>query len=354
MSIPFDMDMLVFFWANLKVILGTKRRLRQSTRRIPITFNFVEIPAEKLTQAQKDYVKPIDNQLAALNYFPLSTFRITNFNFATNLLRRYSNPADPASCALTVVEVKVKVGQTEGVKNSWNVQFVSKFPDGRQLITRNMSQKSLFDQPPWRITQDCPNVTNLAELKRKHDARARESSIPVSPPQDIAKVFEELQAEHERYSSFLVERGFYKIAPEGGAYAISEKIHTRALRNHYLPFGRRLSFSKLLFSALVGSVLPLFGILKLSPMLGGLHTSSPFLELGAAQWAIIACYVAAGIVIGYVCEGQKFTWIYLITYLPAHLVAGWTFVIYPYSLLAHLANYYAGQARRRQNLILQT
>src|SRR5215472_2141632 len=354
MSVPFDLDMLVFFWVNLKVIFGTKQRLRQSTRRIPLKFDFVEIPAEKLTQAQKDYLKPIDDQLAALNYFPLATFRVRNYNTGSNLLRRYSNPADPVSCALTVVEVKVKVGEVEGVRNSWNVEFVSRYPDDQRLVTRNSSLKSLFDQPPWRTTQHYPNVTDLAELKRKHDARAREMGIPVPPPLETSKVFEELQAEHERYSSFLVERGIYKIAPEGNAYAVSEKVHLRALRNHYLPFGRRLSYSKLLFSALVGAVFPLFGILKLSPMLAGLHTGLPFLELSAARWAIIASYVAAGIVIGYVCEGQKLTWIYIVTYIPAHLVAGWTFGILPYSALAHLVNYYVGQLRRKHNLILQT
>jgi len=351
MAIPFDIDLPVFLWINLKTILGTKQRLRESNRRIPMKFAFEEIPVEKLTQAQKDYMKPMDDQMAALNYFPLATFRITNFNFATNLLRRYSNPADPASCALTVVEVKVKVGEVEGVKNAWSVEFVSRFPDGRRLITSSKSLQSLFDQPSWRITQNFPNVTNLSELKRKHDARARELGVPMPPPQEVSKVFEELQAEHDRYSNFLVERGIYKIAPEGGAFAVTEKVHLRALRNHYLPFGSRLSFPKLLFSALVGAVFPLFGILKLTPSFTALHTS---LELSAAHLVIAACYLAAGVVIGYVCEGQKLTWIYLITYVPAHLVAGWTFGIYPYSLIAFLANYYAGQARRRQKLILQT
>ncbi|HYL84998.1 MAG TPA: hypothetical protein VE263_12245 [Candidatus Angelobacter sp.] len=346
--------MLAFLWVNLKLILGTKQRLRESTRRIPMRFAFEEVPAEKLTQAQKDYMKPVDDQLAALNYFPLATFRITNFNFGTTLHRRYGNPTDPVSCALTIVEVKAKVGETEAVKNSWKVKFASKFPDKRILTTSSKSLKSLFDQPPWRIAQNYPNATNLSELKRKHDARARELGAPISPAQDIAKIFEELQAEHERHSNFQVERGIYRVAPEGGAYAISEKIHLRALRNHYLPFGRRLSFSKLLFSALVGAVFPLFGILKLSPMLGALHTNLQFLELAGAQLAVAACYVAAGMVIGYVCEGQKLTWIYLITYVPAHLVAGWTFGVFPYSLLAFVANHYVGQARRRQKLILQT
>jgi hypothetical protein len=354
MSIPFDTDMLVFLWVNLKTILGTKQRLRESKRRIPMKFEFEEIPTDQLTQVQKDYMKPVDDQLAALNYFPLATFRVKNFNLSSNLLRRYSNPTSPVSCALTVVEVKAKVGDLESVRNTWNVEFASRFPDGRRLVTCNSSLKSLFDQPPWRITQHYPNVTNLAELKRRHDARVQELGVPVSPPLDTAKVFEELQAEHERYSNFLIDRGIYKIAPERGAYAVSEKVHLRALRNHYLPFGRRLSLAKLVFSALVGAVFPLFGILKLSPMLSGVHKNSPLFHAGAAQFAIAACYAAAGVIIGYVCEGQKFTWIYLVTYIPAHAVAGWSFGIHPYSSLAHLVNYFVGQARRRQKLILQS
>ena len=352
MSIPLDMDMLVFLTVNLKLILGTRERADRSTRRIPMKFAFEEIPADKLTQPQRDYLKPIDEQLASLNYFPLSTFRISNFG--TNLLRRYTNPTDPVSCALTVVEVKVKVGETEGVRNSSHVEFVSRFPDGRKLLTRNMSRKSLFDEPPWRVTQSCPNVTNLAELKRKHDARAHGMGIPISASQDISKLFEELQAEHERFSNFLVQRGIYKVAPEGGAYATTEKVHFRGLINHYLPLGRRLSFSKLLFSALVGAVLPLFGILKLSPVFSGMYGSLPFFGLSAAHFAVLASYVAAGAAIGYVCEGQKLPWIFLITYVPAHVVARWSFGIFPYSTVAHLVNYYVGQARRRQNLVLQT
>lgn len=354
MAVPFDIDMLAFLWINLKTVLSTKRRLRESTRRIPMQFAFEEVPVEKLTQAQKDYMKPIDDQLASLNYFPLATFRITNFNFGTTLHRRYSNPTDSVSCALSIIEVKVKVGEVESVRNTWKIEFATRFPDGRLLITRSKSLKSLFDQPPWRITQDCPNVTSAAALKRRHDARARELGAPAPPAKDIARIFEELQAEHALYSNFQLERGIYKIAPEGDAYAISEKIHLRALRNHYLPFGRRLSFPKLLFSALVGAVFPLFAILKLGPMIEAAHTNLPLVDLGAGQFVIAACYLAAGIVIGYVCEGQNLPWIYLITYVPAHLAAGWTFGIYPYSLLAFIINYYVGQARRRQELILQT
>ena len=151
---------------------------------------------------------------------------------------------------------------------------------------------------------------------------------------------------------FNSSAGSTKSRRRGGAYALSEKIHLRALRNHYPPLGRRLSFSKPLFSALVGAFFPLFGILKLGPMLEAANASLSILELGMAQFAVARCYLAARAIIAYVCEGQNLPWIYLITYGPAHLVAGWTFGIYPYSLLAFLMNYYVGQAR--QKMILQT
>lgn len=353
MPVPLDLDWPLFLWINLKTFLNTKRRASENTRRIPMKFAFEQVPDEKLTQAQKDYMKPTDDQMAALNYFPFGTLRITNFNFGKTLYRRYSNPADPASGSLNIVEVRTKVGEVEGVRTSWSVEFITRFPDGRRLITQSKPLKSLFDQPPWRLTRNYPNIRSLAELKREHDTRTRGLGAPLPALQSTTKVFEEIQTEHERNSNFQLERGTYRIAPEGGAYTTSEKVHLRALRNHYLPFGRRLSLSKLVFSALVGALFPLIGILKLGPMLETAHTSFPMVELGLAQFAVATCYLAAGAVIGYFCEDQKLPWIYLITYAPAHLVAGWTFGIYPYSLLAFLMNYYVGQARRRQKLILQ-
>ena len=57
---------------------------------------------------------------------------------------------------------------------------------------------------------------------------------------------------------------------------------------------------------------------------------------------------------GLVCDVQKSAWIMIVTYLPAHLVAGWSFGLYPYSTIAFIASYYAAQAMRRRSLVLQT
>jgi hypothetical protein len=351
-SIPFDFDMAAFSWSTLKVILDSKTRLRKNARPIPVQFEVEIIPEQQLTPAQREYLKPIDAQLLALNYRPLFTFHTKNYG--SNLLRRYANPADPASCALTVVEVKVDVNGVKGVKNSCSIEFATRLPEGKRLSTRNMALKSLFDQPPYRTVQECPNTTNLAALKRKHDARAAQMGVPSPAPQDVPAVLAEFQSEHERYSKFQVECGNYRVAPDGSSYLLSDRVFERGIRNHFLPFGRRISVARMLFTALIGAVLPLFGILKLAPWLErgpyqGLAGILPITSL-----AIAACYLLAGIIMGLACDVQKSVWIMIVTYLPTHLVAGWTFGLYPYSTIAFLASYYAAQAMRRRSLVLQT
>ncbi len=352
MAIPFDVDIIAYAASTLKVLFGSKARLRQNTRPIPIHYEFDLLSEEQLTPAQREYLKPIDAQLASLNYFPACTYRVKNLGM--NLLRRYVNPADPASCSLTIVEVKVDVNGVKGVKNSSSVEFTTRLPGGKRFTTGNRAIPSLFDQPPYLIAQKLPNVTNLAELKRKHDAQAQSLGVPIPPPQDVQAILDEVNIEHERYSQFQLQRGIYRLAPEGGAYRVTDKVFDRGIRNHFLPFGKRISLTQALFSGLLGAVLPLFGILKLAPWAAqNAHGDERgnFLLAGAA---IALCYLVAGMIIGWVCDVQKFTWIMLVAYLPAHLIAGWSYGWFPYATLMFNACYVVAQAKRRRALILQT
>ena len=351
MPIPFDLDLPIYLWATANVLFNSKTKLRKNTRPIPVQFEMEEVPENELTAAQREYLKPFDEQLARLNYRPLCTFRAKNYG--TNLMRRYLNPADPASCALTIVEVRVKTGAITSVKNSSHVEFTTRFSGSKSLTTRNMAHKSLFDQPDYRTIQDLPNITNLAELKKRHDAQARSLGVPETPPQNSDSVLAEVQSEHDRYSKFQLGQGIYRLAPTGGAYEVTEKVFNRGIRNHFLPFGRRVSPTPLIFSALVGAVLPLVGILKIAPWM----TMQEHLQNAAfpgARLAIFLCYCLAGAIIGYFCEIQNSSWLMLVTYLPAHLVAGWTFGWLPYSTIAHLSAFYFSQARRKRKMVLQT
>jgi hypothetical protein len=352
MPIPFDLDLPIYLWSTLKVLFGSKTRLRQNTKPIPVRFEFEELSESQLTAAQLEYLKPFDLQLARLNYRPLCTFRARNYG--ANLLRRYMNSADAASCALTVVEVKASVNGVVCVRNSSYVEFATRLSNGDRFTTRNMAQKSLFDQPPYRITQDFLNVTDLAELKRRHDARAQSLGATDFPPQDFASVSEELTVEHERYAKFQLENGVYQLAPAGDAYLVTDKVFNRGIRNHFLPFSRRISLSYAIFSALIGALLPLFGILKIGPWLAVQSSSVSNGQIHVAALGILAAYCLAGAVIGRICQYQKFTWFMLIIYVPAHLVAGWTFGWFPYTTAAYVCAYLASQSRERAKLVLQS
>jgi hypothetical protein len=356
-AIPFDLDIFAYAWATLKVIFGSKERLRKNSPPLPKQVEYEEIPETQLTPAQKEYLRPIETQLAALNYRPVCTFRAKNHANTPNrrhLLRRYGNPADAASFGLTVVEVKTTVGVVQGCKNSSTAEFTTRFSDGKRLTTRNLPLKSLFDKPPYRIVQECPNVTNLAELKRKHDTRAHTMGVPVSPRQDVAEIFSELQEEYRRNAEYQIERGNYQLAPDGASYLLTDRVFHRGIRNHFLPFGRRISLVQVLFTALIGAVLPLFGILKVAPWLANNPNVHLLGNLPVPYIGIAMCYVLAGLIMGLTCDAQKFTWIMLVSYLPAHLVAGWSFGWFPYSTLAFNICYFTGQAMRRRKLVLQT
>ena len=162
-------------------------------------------------------------------------------------MRRYLKPTDPASCALTIVEVKVKIGDTESVKTSSHVTFRTRFSDETVLTTRNMSLKSLLDRPPYSIIQECRRVASLAELKRRHDARAAQMGPALPPASGPKAVFDEKQREHRRFAEFQVKRETYRLLPDGGAYEVTDKARLRAsgittIRSPGAYLGRKQSF----------------------------------------------------------------------------------------------------------------
>src|SRR5262249_10885043 len=147
-----------------------------------------------------------------------------------NLMRRYTNPADPASCGLTVVEVKIQNGQTENVRDANSVEFTTRLTDGRMISTRNTPNRSLMDQPPYKIVQDFPNLTDLQALKRRHDALAAKFGGTCSPPYAAEAIFDEVQREHTKFSEYQVQHGVLRRTPTGDAYEITEKVMNRGIR----------------------------------------------------------------------------------------------------------------------------
>jgi hypothetical protein len=334
------------------MVFGSQTQIRKNSAKIPVKYDLEELTESELTQAQREYLKPLDAQLEAINYRPDCTFRATNYG--RNLMRRYSNPADPASCELTVVEVKSKAGNVETVRNVNVVSFTSRLSDGRRLNTRNMPLKSVMDRLPHQIMQEFPSLTDLAALKRKHDSRAAQLGPALPPPYGAEAIFSEMQREHERFSSYQLSNGVLRLTPDGTAYEITNKVANRGIANFFNPFSKRIAVPQLILSALVGAFLPLLGILKIAPLVTASTHDSSLGFLSAATLVIAVCYALAGAIIALVGGPDSYTWIMLVTYLPAHLLAGWSFGWMPYSCVAHLVAHYVGQAKQRRALILQT
>lgn len=356
MAIPFDVDILTFVWTTAKIIFGRKKRAQKLRWAIPVQMEYEEIPDHELTQAQRDYIQPFDKQLAALNYHPDCTYRIGNFrNLGRNLLRHYHNPSDPASCTLMIVEMKTKVGEVEVVRTTSHVAFRTRFSNETHLITRNNARGTLGDRQPWSITQAFRALDALSELKRRHDASAAKMGPPLPAPCGAKAVFEEGQREHQRFAEFQVQRGIYRLLRDGQGYEITDKAHLRGIWNHYNPFARRISWPSTILSALVGSVLPLFAIMMLVPLVSERMYGAPLTIFPSLTLLVIAgAYVVAGVIIGAVSDRAPFHWIMLISYAPAHVVAGWSFGWFPYSTLMFVVAGSLIRAKHRRAVILET
>jgi len=349
MAVHLDADLVAFAAATCAVIFGSKASLQRNSRPIPTRFDLEEIPDSQLTQAQHRYLKPIDEQMEKMNYRPDCTFRAKNYG--ANLMRRYSNPADPASCGLTVVEVKVQTEQVQSVRNTSSVEFTTRLTDGRVVNTRNSPIKSLMDQPPYKIVQDFPNLTDLRELKKKHDSLAEKFGGTCSPPYAAAAIFDEVQREHTRFSEYQVERGILRRT--GDAYQITEKIMNRGIRNFFNPFSQRFSATHAVFSIFLGAALPLLGILKIAPAVAASSYRQALPLYAGSTLAIAVCYALTGAILGFACNARSFVWIMLITYVPAHLFAGENLGWFPYSVLAFYVAHTVSEAKLRRQLVLQ-
>jgi hypothetical protein len=351
MPFSLDYDAIGFLWTTVVVLFGSKPQLRKNTAPIPAHYKREVIEESALTDAQKKYFAPVDAQLAALNYRPFCTFRVANYG--SNLLREYLNPADPANCTVTVVEVQTNVKGMQSTRGSQVVSFTTRFGDGKWLTTRSMELKSVMDHPDYRIIQECRNVTSLAELKKKHDAYAAKLGAPVSSPRDVQTLFEEYEMDNQRMFAYQVQRGILQFNPQQDNYSLTDKAFNRGIRNFFNPFAKRFSIASALFSLLVAAVLPLYGIFKLAPEVSERLGPIPVAGMNPATLAIALCYALTGAILGFLTEAQSYVWIVLITYIPAHLVAGSTLGRFPYSSLAFAVSYFVARAKQKRQLVLQ-
>jgi hypothetical protein len=351
MSFPIDADLIVFLHTVGKIVFGSMPRLRKipTTRRIPVRYEFAQLNPASLTEAQERYFAPYDEKLAAMNFWPVCTYRITNHGY--NLIRNYAGPGDTARFVVTIYEVALEVKGGRAVNSTSVLSFHTRFSDARVLTTRNQ-HLSMLDRPPYHIVQEFPGITDPAQLKREHDERAANLGCPVSPPADAASVLKDVQSEHERFNLYQLSQGTVRLNPDGKSYAFTDKVYWRGIRKHLNPFEHRFSMRRFLPAALVAMALPLFGVMKLAPATADAARQIGFPPAAAATFVVLACYLVAGALLGYVLEHRTFVWVFLLTYLTVRLFSGVPLGPMPYSAFAGMVAYSVAQGKKRRRAVL--
>ena len=251
MRFPLDVDLAVFLFVTGKILFTALPNLRQSVPHVPARYQIQNVPEASLTEAQARYFAPYDEKLAAMNYRPVCTYLISNFGKI--LTRHYVNPAESSRCEVAIQELVLTVDGKQAFTSSCVLHFHTRFTDDRVLTTRNMKLKSVLDNPPYWVLQECPQIDDPAKLKRIHDARAQTMGSPVAPLTDVDRIFKDVQSEHERYSAYQLSVGGYRPVPGEDSYALSDKVHWRGVRNYFNPFAQGISARRFLSRGNPGS-----------------------------------------------------------------------------------------------------
>lgn len=352
MQLLADTDLMVFLGTVGKILLTGPFHIGRNVRPIPVRFEIEELSPGSLSIEQQQYLEKFDKRFAAMNYMPVATYRATNY--VQNLVRSYVNPLEPVRAIVMIVELTVRVGRQTSSVHKCVLEFFTHLADGRLLTTRNMQLKSLLDEPPYRIIQECPRVTDPGELRRRHLARlAKIDSAPLAPAADFASICREFQFGHERQTSYQLQSGTYRLDPSGSSYVLTNKVRWRGIRNFLNPFVQRFSPWRFLPAAFTGIALPVFAWVLAAPLTAQ-HTSMMGLPGGVASpMTMLAAYGLAGATIGYLLQRNSFLWSFVLTYLAVGAVIGFHENPLPYSTIAGVVAHYFGQIGKSSRLILQ-
>jgi hypothetical protein len=352
MPIPFDLDLPIFLYVTATTLIKAVPKLRSTAgrRAIPIQIERKEVQPAELTPAQARYLAKWDAKLAAINYQPACTYTATLFG--RNLSRIYTSPNDKAQCHVLIIELKTE-SEVEVVGHHDVITFTTEYADGRKAITSGKSNPKFSEPPPYYIAQRCPRISDPAQLKRKHDRLTRDLGEPSWQPTAAQEIFKQMQHNHNRFMQYQLDRGIYQRTPDGNSYVVTDKGHWRAVLNHYNLFAQRLSWPSALIAILIAIGLPGLALLKLEPYLAqramemGFFGKLPLKELTATL-----AFLMAGAIMGYITDGSSIHWTFLLLYIPAHCLMGWSFGIWPYAMIAAMAAFYAGQIRQKRRIIM--
>ncbi len=309
---------------------------------VPRELQFQDVPPEQLTPEQAAFLSSYDTQLARLNYYPFTTFRVPNM-LGHNLVRIYLSSVEPAKCALTMVAAKNKS------LFSAHVEFASKYADGTRLVVNNNSVTGVLTNMPGVIIRRYKSLTDLTELKRRYDAEAEKLRDRGVVFYTRDNYFADFRQYHMQYCEHQVAQGLLRWDRGSGVYRATTATAIRGIRNFLNPMAGNSSALRFVAGLVLGGGLPLLWIVERVPISRWLESHGQNGQFAAAILPMLV-YGLAGISIGLFFSRRTFVWAILLGVFPSRLLFGFTEA--GYSLWMASVASLTGRARNRQQNIL--
>lgn len=281
--------------------------------RLPRRLQVETIAENDLTEKQKAFCASYDSRLKELGYAPFVTYRLANIPGSKNLLRCYLNSADPVRCVVQLSAAGNGPVQFE------QVQFITQYADGSQALTTNRQTSKTFDCEPDKFLQECRGLSDLAELKRRHDQFTEQFRIRGPVFTDTARYFEQVQRRYDKETSHQLQQKLLRLDTAKDQYRVTLRWALRMQRNMFNPLADNLTPVKLVGAFAVGS-LPVVVSLWQTQIV---HRLDPAwsIQTDPGWFSVLGLsYAVAGVAAGLLFGHKSFVWAFLLAYIPTLLL----------------------------------
>src|ERR1700757_2456971 len=275
------------------------------TIRLPRHLELQLVPDSQLTPKQREFFASYDSRLKELGFEPFTTYRMSNIPKSKNLLRTYFSSTEPTRCTVQISAA------TNGPVQFDQFHFVTEFADKSQTFTTNRLNSETFDREPDKFVLECRGLTDLSELKLRHDQFTEQyrRRSPVFVDRDN---FETLVKEHyDREVSHQVRQKLLWLDAAKDEYRVTLRWALRVQRNMFNPFADNFTWMKLAGALAAGS-LPFLVNLQQAQLMHGLSQAN----VGWVPTVVLA-YAVAGIAAGLLFGHKSFLWAFLLAFIPS-------------------------------------
>jgi hypothetical protein len=169
-----------------------------------------------------------------------------------------------------------------------------------------------FDREPDKFRQECPGLTDLTQLKRRHDQFSEQYRTRGPVFSDEKTYFAQVQSRYDKEASHQVQQKLMRIDPSTNEYRVTVKWALRMQAYMFNPFADNFTAMKLIATIAVGA-LPVLVSLGQAQILRAMPTLDE--QLHWISLSVVA-YTIAGICAGLLFKHKSFIWAFVLAFVP--------------------------------------